>query len=346
MRRFYHSRLYFRIHIPLQLALLAALAGPIWLGACPAFAAPAASQPAPTGASPQPATQPSEAEMIQLNLPKNLQVKTLVEYISQRMQMNILYDESLVKGTVMVNSPAKIPKDSLMDLFKGILKINGLVARGGRPAGLEEDRRQQGPPADDQGGGHHSWPDDSRPAAAECPVTLLEVIQQAYAQTIKADKRSVTGTATAANQLAAVRAVNGESLRSSRLRRGIFQFPKELLLERRVFQHLIQNAIRLAALDVVLERGGAGLGIERQAAQAAEPVDGGVLGLATQAGSWLHRAFDGHGIFFLDAVHPQQGVVHVPAAKVTDHLSANSPTCRWSGRRMGRPSGCWSPMTG
>ena len=127
MRRFYHSRLYFRIHIPLHLALLAILAGPIWLGACPAFAAPAASQPAPTGASPQPATQPAEAEMIQLNLPKNLQVKTLVEYISQRMQMNILYDESLVKGTVTVNSPAKIPKDSLMDLFKGILKINGLV---------------------------------------------------------------------------------------------------------------------------------------------------------------------------------------------------------------------------
>jgi type II secretory pathway component GspD/PulD (secretin) len=127
MRRFYHSHIYLRIRIPFHLALLAILAGPLWLGACPAFAAPAASQPAPTGASPQPATQPSEAEMIQLNLPKNLQVKTLVEYISQRMQMNILYDESLVKGTVTVNSPAKIPKDSLMDLFKGILKINGLV---------------------------------------------------------------------------------------------------------------------------------------------------------------------------------------------------------------------------
>jgi len=135
----------------------------------------------------------------------------------------------------------------------------------------------------------------------------------------------VTGTATAANQLAAVRAVNGGSLRSSRLRRGIFQFPKELLLERRVFQHPVQDAIRLATLDVILERGSAGLGIERQAAQAAEPVDGGVLGLAARAGPWLHRAFDSHGILFLDAVHPQQGVVHIPAAKVIDHLVGKLP---------------------
>lgn len=109
------------------LVLSAVMAGALVHGALPAVAAPAASQPAATGSSSQPATKPADAEMIQLSLPKNLQVKTLVEYISQRMQMNILYDESLVKGTVTVNSPAKIPKDSLMDLFKGILKINGLV---------------------------------------------------------------------------------------------------------------------------------------------------------------------------------------------------------------------------
>jgi len=118
MRNSFYSHLYLRLHLLAHLVLLAALAGPCWLHPCPASAAPAGSQPA---------TRPADAEMIQLNLPKNLQVKTLVEYISQRMQMNILYDESLVRGTVTVNSPAKIPKDSLMDLFKGILKINGLV---------------------------------------------------------------------------------------------------------------------------------------------------------------------------------------------------------------------------
>lgn len=99
-------------------ALVVIIAAPSCPGLRRASAAPPASQPA---------TQPAEAEMIQLNLPKNLQVKTLVEYISQRMKMNILYDESLVRATVTVNSPAKIPKDSLMDLFRGILKINGLV---------------------------------------------------------------------------------------------------------------------------------------------------------------------------------------------------------------------------
>ena len=124
MRRFFHIhphrqlQLCPRLKRPLAVALAAVMAGVLVHGARPALAVPAASQPA---------TKPADAEMIQLSLPKNLQVKTLVEYISQRMQMNILYDESLVKGTVTVNSPAKIPKDSLMDLFKGILKINGLV---------------------------------------------------------------------------------------------------------------------------------------------------------------------------------------------------------------------------
>ena len=78
---------------------------------------------APMGAR---ATQPAE-KLIQLNFPKSLQLKTLVEYISQRMRMNILYDEALVRKTVTISSPAKISEDSLMGLFRSILKISGLV---------------------------------------------------------------------------------------------------------------------------------------------------------------------------------------------------------------------------
>ncbi len=65
--------------------------------------------------------------LIRLNFPENVEVKVLVEYVSQRLAMNILYDEAVGKKRITIQSPAEVPKDSLLGLLKSVLKMNGLV---------------------------------------------------------------------------------------------------------------------------------------------------------------------------------------------------------------------------
>ncbi len=85
----------------------------------------------PSGAKSQstrPTTNPSVAdEMISLTLPENVSLKVLVDYVSQRLDMNILYDETVATQKIIVKSPSKIPKDSLLSLLQSVLKMKGLV---------------------------------------------------------------------------------------------------------------------------------------------------------------------------------------------------------------------------
>jgi type II secretory pathway component GspD/PulD (secretin) len=107
------------------LALAAVCAGVVCLSWQAAPGGPA-SGPAVAAAS-RPASQPGEQEMVQLEFPKSVQVKTLIDYISQRMKVNFLYDEAIVHKAVTINSPSKVPKESLMGLFESVLKISGLM---------------------------------------------------------------------------------------------------------------------------------------------------------------------------------------------------------------------------
>ena len=66
-------------------------------------------------------------ELIQLNFPANLEVKVLVDYVGQRLGMNILYDESILKKRITISAPAKVPADSLLGLLESVLKATGLA---------------------------------------------------------------------------------------------------------------------------------------------------------------------------------------------------------------------------
>lgn len=80
----------------------------------------------------------AETEMIQLNFPESLQVQTLVKYVSARLDLNILYDESVGRKRVMIQSPAPIPKDSLLGLLKSVLKMSQLsLVEGDQPGWLQ-----------------------------------------------------------------------------------------------------------------------------------------------------------------------------------------------------------------
>jgi len=66
-------------------------------------------------------------ELIQLNLPKDTEVAVLVEYVSKRLGVNILYSDAVGRKKVGILSPARIPKSSLMELLKGVLRMSGLT---------------------------------------------------------------------------------------------------------------------------------------------------------------------------------------------------------------------------
>ena len=74
-----------------------------------------------------PATAPAEKDMVQIALPENVEIKALVEYVSKRLGVNILYDENVGRKRVTISSPTKIPKDSLMGLLQSVLKMSGLA---------------------------------------------------------------------------------------------------------------------------------------------------------------------------------------------------------------------------
>ena len=65
--------------------------------------------------------------LVQLNFPESFEVKMLIDFVSKRQGLNILYDDSLVHRKVTVISPSKIPQDSLMDLLQCVLKTTGLA---------------------------------------------------------------------------------------------------------------------------------------------------------------------------------------------------------------------------
>jgi len=65
--------------------------------------------------------------LIQLNFPENMPVKVLVEYVGQQLGMNILYEESILKKTITISAPTKVPEASLLGLLRSVLKATGLA---------------------------------------------------------------------------------------------------------------------------------------------------------------------------------------------------------------------------
>ncbi len=64
---------------------------------------------------------------ISLNFPENLELKVLTEYVSQRLGLNILYDEQIGNRRVTIKAPSKIPEGSLLGLFESALQMKGLA---------------------------------------------------------------------------------------------------------------------------------------------------------------------------------------------------------------------------
>jgi len=72
----------------------------------------------------QPPNQPST---VRINFRGETPLTSLVEYVSQRLKIRFLYDESLAQKKINLQAPEEIPVESLMDLLQSTLRINNLV---------------------------------------------------------------------------------------------------------------------------------------------------------------------------------------------------------------------------
>ena len=69
----------------------------------------------------------TEASQVQLNFPNEIEVKELVDYVSMRLKINILYDQEIANKKISVRAPEKIPVSSLLSVLETRLKIKSLA---------------------------------------------------------------------------------------------------------------------------------------------------------------------------------------------------------------------------
>lgn len=73
------------------------------------------------------AAQQDEGDVVQLNFGQAIQIQGLVDYVSERLGINILYDDRIANKTVNIQAPAEIPAESLLELLQSALRMKGLA---------------------------------------------------------------------------------------------------------------------------------------------------------------------------------------------------------------------------
>lgn len=71
--------------------------------------------------------QPAQQELIQLNFPDNVELKLLLDYVSERLNTNIIYDEQQAAQRLTIRAPAAVPKSSLLTLLQSVLRQKNMM---------------------------------------------------------------------------------------------------------------------------------------------------------------------------------------------------------------------------
>ncbi len=72
---------------------------------------------------------------VQLNFPENADIRLLVDYVSQRLNVKILYDEQVANKKITIKAPEKIPSETLLQVLESALKMKGLALVDGEVEG-------------------------------------------------------------------------------------------------------------------------------------------------------------------------------------------------------------------
>jgi type II secretory pathway component GspD/PulD (secretin) len=73
-----------------------------------------------------PAAPPADAN-VQLNFPQAIEIQNLVDYVSQRLNIKILYDEQIANKQITIKAPTEIPASSLLSVLESALRMKGLL---------------------------------------------------------------------------------------------------------------------------------------------------------------------------------------------------------------------------
>lgn len=136
-----------------------------------------------------------EDDQVTLHFPDNVPLKLLIDYVSTRLGVNILYDEQVGNKQVTIKAPTKVPVASLMGVLESALKMKGLVIVDAEQPGWKRIVVAQNLPA------VALPPGEAAHAAAASPVVQIFRLQHVSAQ--KADQMIKPFlTPTASNTLA------------------------------------------------------------------------------------------------------------------------------------------------
>ncbi len=86
----------------------------------------------------QPAPEPPAAdgdELIELNLPEQVELRVFIALVSDQLDINVVYDEQVAGKRVSIRAPEPVPADSLRGLLESALRMKGLVMVPGEAAG-------------------------------------------------------------------------------------------------------------------------------------------------------------------------------------------------------------------
>lgn len=78
-------------------------------------------------ATAQPNDADADQELVQLNFPNEMEISVLVDYVSNRLGIKILYDEQINGKQVAIRAPDKVPAESLLGVLQSALKMKGLI---------------------------------------------------------------------------------------------------------------------------------------------------------------------------------------------------------------------------
>ena len=74
------------------------------------------------------ATSPAQPTgTVRLNFPQEIEIQALVEFVSQRLNINILFDKEIADKRINIKAASEIPVESLLGVLESALKISGLA---------------------------------------------------------------------------------------------------------------------------------------------------------------------------------------------------------------------------
>lgn len=82
-------------------------------------------------------------EMMTLNLPDDLTVRLLIDYISKKEGLNFIYDPGMLNASVQLKAPNKLPASAMRTLLESVMRMRGLTIVDTEIEGLKKIERVQ-----------------------------------------------------------------------------------------------------------------------------------------------------------------------------------------------------------